>query len=281
VTSARLALDIGGRRFQVDLADCHDLSIPLQFDPTEFPSAQPSFFDAAPARGAAFVAGDFSGDVRTGASCNCSTYSLTPHCNGTHTECVGHLTRDRLSIRDIARDVLIPALLLTVTPRTLAETKEASKPAPHASDSMITREELERAVRRHTMKGFRALVIRTLPNAPDKQQRRYDTSAPPAYFSSEAMQWIVDHDIDHLVVDVPSVDRAADQGLLTTHRLFWGMPPAEVDALHATRAHATITEMAYIDDAIGDGPYLLNLQVAPFATDAAPSRPILLRLVSL
>jgi hypothetical protein len=36
--------------------------------------------------------------------------------------------------------------------------------------------------------------------------------------------------------------------------------------------------MAYIDDAIADGPYLLNLQVAPFVIDAAPSRPILLPL---
>lgn len=274
MTAERFALDIAGRRWNVDMAECHDLSIPLQFE-----GAQPSFFGAAPASSTALSAGDFTGDVRTGASCNCSTYSLTPHCNGTHTECVGHLTRDRISVRDIARDVLIPALLLSVTPRTVAETTEASKPAPHPDDLLITREELELAALQHPVPGFRAVVLRTLPNAPEKQQQRYDTSHPPAYFSSEAMQWIVECGFDHLVVDLPSVDRASDQGLLTTHRLFWGMPPAQVDALHATRAHATITEMAYIDDAIVDGPYLLNLQVAPFAADAAPSRPFLMRLI--
>ena len=31
-----------------------------------------------------------------GASCNCEVITLIPHCNGTHTECVGHLTRERL-----------------------------------------------------------------------------------------------------------------------------------------------------------------------------------------
>jgi arylformamidase len=274
VTAERFALDIAGRRWSVDTADCHDLSIPLQFD-----GPQPNFFDAAPASSTAFVAGDFTGDVRTGASCNCSTYSLTPHCNGTHTECVGHLTRDRISVRDIARDVLIPALLLSVTVRTTGETSEASNPAPHPGDLLITREELELSALQHSMPGFRALVVRTLPNGPEKQRQRYGVDRPPAYFSSQAMQWIVDSGVDHLVVDVPSVDRASDRGLLTTHRLFWGMPPARVEALHATRAHATITELAYIDDAIVDGPYLLNLQVAPFEADAAPSRPFLMRLV--
>jgi hypothetical protein len=92
------------------------------------------------------------------------------------------------------------------------------------------------------------------------------------------MQWIVALGIDHLVVDLPSIDRAADEGHLTAHRLFWGMPPQVTDAFHATRAHATVTELAYIDDAISDGLYLLNLQVAPFNADAAPSRPFLIEL---
>jgi arylformamidase len=274
VTAEQFAVEFAGRRWNVDVADVHDLSIPLQFE-----GRQPAFFGAPPASSTALAAGDFTGDVRRGASCNCSTYSLTPHCNGTHTECVGHITRDRMSVRDIARDVLIPAVVLSVTPRAADQTREASLPPPRAGDALITRDELERAAGAHPVAGFRAVIVRTLPNAPEKQQRNYDAAKPPAYFSSEAMNWIVAHDIDHLVVDLPSVDRASDAGLLTTHRLFWGMPPARIDALHATRAHATITELAYIDDAIADGPYLLNLQVAPFASDAAPSRPFLMRLL--
>jgi arylformamidase len=50
-------------------------------------------------------------------------------------------------------------------------------------------------------------------------------------------------------------------------------------AAQATRPNATVTELAFIDDSIADGQYLLNLQVAPFVADAAPSRPILLPLM--
>jgi hypothetical protein len=56
------------------------------------------------------------------------------------------------------------------------------------------------------------------------------------------------------------------------------MEPGATSAAQATRPTATVTELAFIDDAIPDGPYLLNLQVAPFVADAAPSRPILLPL---
>jgi hypothetical protein len=49
-----------------------------------------------------------------------------------------------------------------------------------------------------------------------------------------------------------------------------------VAADRAARVSArTITELAFVEDAAGDGPYLLDLQVAPFDMDAAPSRPLL------
>ena len=72
-----------------------------------------------------------------------------------------------------------------------------------------------------------------------------------------------------------SVDRAVDGGLLRGHRIFWGLPDGSVQLAAATRPHATLTELAYIDDSIADGLYLLNLQVPAFDSDAAPSRPIL------
>ena len=33
--------------------------------------------------------------------------------------------------------------------------------------------------------------------------------------------------------------------------------------------------MAYVPSALDDGRYILDLQLAPFAADAAPSRPLL------
>jgi hypothetical protein len=89
------------------------------------------------------------------------------------------------------------------------------------------------------------------------------------------MRWIVARDVVSLVVDLPSLDRAADGGALAAHRLFWGLPAGATDARQATRARALVTELALVPDAAADGLYLLDLQVPAFAADAAPSRPVL------
>src|SRR5437879_7785473 len=53
----------------------------------------------------------FKGSVERGASCNCELITLIPHCNGTHTECVGHLTRERLDAWRVVPAGFLPALL--------------------------------------------------------------------------------------------------------------------------------------------------------------------------
>lgn len=262
-------VQIGEKRWIADPAYAVDLSIPL-----DFAGAQPSFFGAARAAATTLEAGSFIGDVRRGGGCNCATYSLTPHCNGTHTECVGHVTADAVAIRDVAIEHLSPALLVTVVPEAAERTEEVSDPAPQPGDRLITRRALQSSAGT-LLCGCDALVVRTVPNDRSKRHHDYDAGPPPPYFSAQAMQWIVDQGIRHLVVDLPSIDRYADGGKLTAHRLFWGLPAGLADSMQATRRYATITEFAYIDAAIADGRYLLNLQVAPFASDAAPSRPIL------
>lgn len=258
-----LAVEIAGRRWRVS-ANGHDISIPLRFN-----EAQPTFFGAAAASAEPITAGSFVGDVRHGGSCNCSVHTLAPHCNGTHTECVGHITQERLSVRDLAIRHLSAALLISVTP-------EASADLP--GDREISLAALSKAIGDATLSDYQALVVRTLPNDSSKLTHNYDAGPMPPYFTLEAMRHVVGHGIDTLVVDLPSIDRAQDGGKLAAHRVFWGMPAGSTSAATATRQHATITEMAYIDAAVTDGPYLLNLQVAPFVIDAAPSRPILLPL---
>lgn len=246
-------VEIAGRRWRVG-TEGRDISIPLAFD-----APQPTFFGAPPAAGSIVAAGSFVGDVRRGGSCNCSTHTLTPHCNGTHTECIGHVTAERLNVRELSAEHFSPALLVTV-----------------ASAPLITRDALMTAVGSYRLSHYRALVVRTLPNPRSKLERNYDR-APAPYFDADAMRWIVSNGIAALVVDLPSLDRS-DDAELTTHRIFWGLPPGATSAEQATRPTATVTELAFIDDSIADGPYLLNLQVAPFVADAAPSRPILLPL---
>jgi len=266
-----LSFELRGRRWLVGTQH-YDLSIPLAFD-----RPQPNFFGVTPAREQHVVASTFTGDVRLGGSCNCSTYTLTPHCNGTHTECIGHLTAERLSVRDLCTDALSAALLISIRPTRASSTDESTQPQPQPGDLVLTRAAIDAAVSAAAFEDYRALVIRTLPNDASKLTRDYQREAAP-YFTSQAMSWIVQRGIEHLVVDLPSVDRAEDEGYLSAHRIFWNLARSAVAPGAEARRGATITELAYIDEQIPDGPYLLNLQIAPFAADAAPSRPILMPL---
>ena len=88
-----IEISVDGRCWR-GAAAAMDLAIPLDFH-----GAQPRFFADAAASSAPLEAGSFNGEVRRGASCNCSIHTFAPHCHGTHTECVGHLTDDGHSLR--------------------------------------------------------------------------------------------------------------------------------------------------------------------------------------
>jgi len=265
----RVSVVMASGTWTADLSRPRDLAIPLAFD-----GPQPNLFEAAAATAAPLRSGGFVGDVAQGGSCNCSEYRLTPHCNGTHTECVGHITRQRVSIRDIYKGGLEPALLLSITPVAASESDEGSNPSPQEGDRLITAAVLREAWKPWSSTTVSALVIRTLPNEASKLSRRYTTPVPP-YLTQQAAQLIVDRGITHLLLDTPSLDRTHDEGLLTGHRIFWGMPAGSNDVTAAQRAEATVTEMIFAADDVADGRYLLDLQIAPFDADAAPSRPIL------
>ena len=262
---------------RADLDRACDLAIPLRFD-----GEQPSAFGAPSATSTPLCAGSFLGDVSQGGSCNCREYRLVAHCNGTHTECVGHVTRQPVHIHEIGPRGLEPALLLSIeTPRADA-CEEGSDPPPQASDRLITARAMEAAWQRLAWPrvAVTALVLRTLPNGPGKPARQYSADAPPPYLTQAAAEWLVAHGIEHVLLDVPSMDRLDDGGRLTAHRLFWGLPPGNSDAAAATRPRATVTELIFADDALADGRYLLDLQLPAFAADAAPSRPILYPVTS-
>ncbi len=261
------------RRWRADLNAPQDLSIPLRFN-----VPQPNFFGAPQAHSSPFQTGDFTGSVALNASCNCSTYTLTPHCNGTHTECVGHITGDPVSVRDVGVRHVLLARLISVTPQRASTSSEATEDISRADDLVITNTALGAV---DALKECDALIVRTLPNDAGKLERRYEDSATIPYFSIAAMQSIVTAGISHLIVDLPSVDRADDAGRLLAHRTFWGLAPGEKRASEAKRPHATITELAYAPPAVADGWYALNLQIAPFDADAAPSRPIVYPLLAV
>jgi hypothetical protein len=90
---------------------------------------------------------------------------------------------------------------------------------------------------------------------------------------------LVSRGILHLIVDVPSLDRTHDEGRLTAHRIFFGLPPGSAQLRAAARSNATVTELAFVPDELPDGPYLLQIQVPALAGDAVPSRPLLYPLL--
>ena len=96
----------------------------------------------------------------------------------------------------------------------------------------------------------------------------------PAYLSEEAAVFIREKGIKHLLIDLPSVDKEHDEGKLLAHKAFWNVK--DVAVLNAdARMDCTITELIFVETAIEDGSYLLNLQMASFVNDASPSKPIL------
>jgi len=259
-----------GRRLSADLADPLPIAVPMDFG-----GPQPRFNGAPRAASSALRTGSFVGDTREGGSCNCEQLSLVPHCNGTHTECLGHVTDERVSIAEVLRGGMHLALLLSVHPTGAAASGEGSDPAPGPGDQLVTAASLDAARSTHEDLSPTALVLRTLPNGAGRMAQEYVGPAPAPFLSREAARWLVEHDIEHLVLDLPSADRAEDHGRLTAHRVFFGLPAGSRRASEARRPHATITELAFIAPTIRDGWYLLDLQVPPFLSDAAPSRPLL------
>jgi kynurenine formamidase len=251
-------VDLGGVARYVELDAPIELAIPIAFD-----GSVPRFFGAPQPRSQPFTVGSFHGEVARGASCNCRTIQLTPHCNGTHTESAGHLTIEPLDAWRIAPRGLVASQVVSIFPE------------PDGDDRIVTAAALERAWPEQGASA-EALIVRTLPNDSGKRTRDWTAGVAP-YFSLDAIERLVARGVHHLVVDLPSIDRAHDQGRLANHRAFFGLPAASTALGDVSRPTATITELAFVPDAAVDGPYALALQVPALAGDAVPSRPLLYR----
>lgn len=199
--------------------------------------------------------GDFVGAVEKGASTNFYDVYFNPHAHGTHTECVGHISKEHQSVNQHLHQFFYFASLITIIP----EVKNG--------DFVITKAQVIAAVGEDLPQ---ALIIRTLPNSNDKIKQKYSHTNPP-YVLEEAMVYIRDLGVEHVLIDLPSVDKEKDDGALLAHKAFWNFNGQ-------VRLNATITEFIYVQSSIEDGNYFLNLQVAPFENDASPSRPVLFKI---
>ena len=206
--------------------------------------------------------GDWIGKVSQGkSSTNFNNIFFNPHAHGTHTECLGHITNDFYSVNEALKTFFFTAELISISPETLGE------------DLVITKAQVETALGNQNPE---AIVIRTMPNGVEKRHLKY-SNTNPAYLSEEAAVFIREKGIKHLLIDLPSVDKEHDEGKLLAHKAFWNVK--DVAVLNAdARMDCTITELIFVETAIEDGSYLLNLQMASFVNDASPSKPILYSL---
>ena len=255
--------------FEVNFSKGNDISIPINFN-----GEQPNTYGVDIATSKPYQDGQFIGDTRKGGPCNFETYSFTPHCNGTHTECIGHITNERVSVLTSLNQEMIPATLVSVTPR---NTTENYNPDLNKEDLVITKEDLELQLKDINPAFLQGLIIRTLPNSDNKKSRDY-MKVSPAFFSIDAMEYIVSLGVVHLLVDTPSVDRLLDDGHLSAHNIFWETKGKE---FNPNTQNKTITEMIFAPSSLEDGTYLLNLQIPAFVSDAAPSRPIIYKINEL
>ena len=234
----------------VNLNEPIDISIPL--DPKEGPLA---FHIPAP-KFEPIQVGNFIGSVALGGSANCENLMLNAHGNGTHTECLGHISKERITINQCLKKFHFLGLLITVNPKKIAN-----------GDYLIDEQIVDLT---QIPEGTESLIIRTLPNSSNKLTANYSGNNP-CYFDPKLTAAIRLKGIKHLIIDLPSVDREEDEGALAAHHAYWDYPTNP-------RYDCTITEMVYVKEEIVDDHYFVNIQIASFESDASPSKIILYKI---
>ena len=289
----KLTLEKDGRRYSFQTEKGMDLSISMNPKGPRAWYVEPMRID--PVRTEQFL-----GSVAEGGAVNFRDVYFNPHGHGTHTENVGHIIdtdvpvvksvgsshymaklvtvelRRKDSTIDVSQDALQDSTKDVSQDAEQDSTKDVSQDAMQDSTKDVSQDASQGdwVVNEESLIGMdlnvEALIIRTKPNDHSKTNRQYSGTNFP-YLTLGAMQRIVDAGVQHLLIDLPSVDREEDGGALAAHHLFWNVP-AEPNF------QKTITELIYVPNEISDGDYILNLQVSNFANDAAPSRPMLFDL---
>jgi kynurenine formamidase len=245
-------------KLTIDLSNPIDLSIPIH---GRGPRAW--YADAAIIK--PVINRYFTGSVALGGNVNFNDIYFNPHAHGTHTETVGHIARELISIENSLSRFWWLAKLISITPSTIKTELNGMK----EGDSVITLAQIQDAIGNNIPE---ALIIRTIPNEEKKLHALY-SNTNFTYMEPSAAEWLVSQGVEHLLVDMPSIDREEDEGKLLAHHAFWNYP-------NNPRLSATITEMIFAKNDVPDGIYLLNLQVSSFRNDAAPSRPVIYQLLN-
>ncbi|MCB0340537.1 MAG: cyclase family protein, partial [Bdellovibrionales bacterium] len=222
-------------QYSIDSNSGTSIAIPLDFE-----GPQPSAYGTEAAKSVPHELFGNSCDTRFGSNYNFHRISLSPHSNGTHTECIGHISKSRQFVSPTLSETLIPACLISVTPIDPGCTKDSYDPPMEPPDKIISEEALRSKLQLIDPNFYRAIVIRTLPNDESKKHRRY-LDHPPIYFSLEAMSYVSSLNPNHLLIDLPSVDRPKDDGKISCHHIFWNIARGSTTTSESSNYNRTIT----------------------------------------
>ncbi|MFD0834338.1 cyclase family protein [Mariniflexile aquimaris] len=244
-------IQYNSKKYQIDLTQALDISIPMRASKSNVNAWYLEEPKIEPVKDGEWVA-----TVKDGACINFNNIYFNPHSHGTHTECVGHITETVHSINQNLKQFFFLAEVITVAPEKLK------------GDFVISKKQIQFALGN---KKRDAVVLRTIPNMTDKLSKQY-SNTNPTYLLEEVAIYLREKGVNHLLVDLPSVDKERDDCELLAHNAFW-------NTKGTLRMDATITEFIFVPNSIEDGTYFLNLQIAPFENDATPSKPVLFKIL--
>ena len=191
----------------------------------------------------------FSGNLSKGGSVNCEQMTFYAHASGTHTECALHVADVDFDMRHLDFAPLQIGVLISVSP------------SPIGPDKVIDLSSLKGLNNPYDAK---VLMVRTLPNLESKAVANY-SGTNPVYFEPDVLLFIKSLGFEHLICDIPSIDKESDEGKLLAHKHWF------LDNGKAT-VKRSITELAYMPDRLSDGLHAVQMQVPKIQSDAVPSR---------
>jgi arylformamidase len=243
--------------FYLDPTHFFDTSAPIDLSlPLSATIENPRAWYVDPPRMEPVRANGFVGSVAEGGAVNFRDVFFNPHGHGTHTESYGHISAAIYPVSQALTQYFYKATLISIVPRVLAN-----------GDHVVFADQLESLLNADFTE---AIIVRTLPNMDEKMSMNY-SGTNPCYFDVGVVELLDQLEVQHFLVDTPSVDREEDAGELAFHHAFWKVPEAPI-------ANRTISELIFVPTDVQDGAYILELQVAHFVNDAAPSRPLLYAL---
>ncbi len=240
-------IELNGRKVQLDLSSPIDLSRSMKSG-----SGSSLAFYAPDIQIEPIQVGSFIGSTSQGSSVNTNIIKFNPHGNCTHTESVAHISSLEKPINQVYIKPIMLCYLHSVNPELVG-------------DDLVVK---KNSIAHLNFNEMEALILRANPAS-----SCFSGSNPP-YIDSGLCDVLVQNNIEHLLTDLPSVDKEEDGGSLFAHKAFWVYDKPNI----GPRLNATITELLSIPD-INDGWYALTLQVMNLENNAAPSRPILYPLL--